>query len=100
MRMLKICRSTIYRLLEIVFKDDLSTGLFPSEWKKGNTVPIHKKGDKQVLKNNYPISLLLICWEIFERLIFNEVFSFLLENNLVSPNQFRFKPGDSCIHQL
>ena len=37
MRMLKICRSTIYRLLEIVFKEDLSTGLFPSEWKKGKS---------------------------------------------------------------
>ena len=51
MRMLKICSSTIHRLLETVFKEDLSTGLFPSELKKGNTVPIHKKGDKQVLKN-------------------------------------------------
>ena len=28
------------------------------------------------------------------------MFSFLLENNLVSPNQSGFKPGDSCINQL
>ena len=40
---LKICGSTIYRPLEIIFKEALSTGLFPSEWKKGNIVPIHKK---------------------------------------------------------
>ena len=33
------------------FKEALSTGLFPSEWKKRNIVPIHKKVDKQVLKN-------------------------------------------------
>ena len=39
-RMLKICGSTIYRPLEIIFKEALSTGLFPSEWKKGNIVPI------------------------------------------------------------
>ena len=39
-RMLKICGSTIYRPLEIIFKEVLSTGLFPSEWKKGNIVPI------------------------------------------------------------
>ena len=53
-RMLKICGSTIYRPLEIIFKEALSTGLFPSglfpsEWKRGNIVPINKKGDKQVL---------------------------------------------------
>ena len=28
------------------------------------------------------------------------MFSFLLENNLVSPNQCGFKPGDSCINPL
>ena len=28
------------------------------------------------------------------------MFSFLFENNLVSPNQSGFKPGDSCINQL
>ena len=99
-RMLKICGSTIYRPLEIIFKEALSTGLFPSEWKKGNIVPIYKKGDKQVLKNYRPVSLLPICAKVFERLIFNEMFSFLLENNLVSPNQSGFKPGDSCINQL
>ena len=30
--MLKICGSTIYRPLEIIFKEALSTGLFPSTW--------------------------------------------------------------------
>ena len=99
-RMLKICDSTIYRPLEIIFKEALSTGLFPSECKKENIVPIHKKGDKQVIKNYRPVSLLPICGKVFERLIFNEMFSFLLENNLVSPNRSGFKPGDSCINQL
>ena len=44
--------------------------------------------------------MLPICGKIFERLIFNEMFSFSLENNLVSPNQSGFKLGDSCINQL
>ena len=44
--MLKICGSFIYRPLEVVFKEALSTGLFPSNWKKGKIVPIHKKDDK------------------------------------------------------
>ena len=74
--------------------------MFPSEWKKGNVVPFYQKGDKQNLKNYRPVSLLLICRKFFERLIFNEMFSFFLANNLLAPNQSGFKPGDSCINQL
>ena len=48
------------------------TGVFPSEWKKGNIVPIHKKGDKQTLKNYRTVSLLPICEKILERLILND----------------------------
>ena len=63
-------------------------------------VPIHKKDDKQCLKNYRPLSLLPICGKVFEKLIFNEMFKFFIENKLISPNQSGFKPGDSCINQL
>ena len=86
--MLKICGSSIYGPLELIFKETLSTGLFPSNWEKGNIVPIHKKDDKQILKNYRLVLLLPICRKIVERLIFNELFNVLLENNLIPPNQF------------
>ena len=60
--MVKICGPSIYRPLEIIFNQCLETGVFPSEWKKGNIVPIHKKGDKQMLEN-YRAVLLLPIWE-------------------------------------
>ena len=95
-RMLKICGDTICKPLELIFKQALTTGVFPSEWKKGNIVPCYKKGDKQNLKNYRPISLLPICGKFFERLIFNEMFSFFLASNLLVHNRSGFKPGDSC----
>ena len=55
--------------------------MFRSEWKKGNIALIHRKGDKQNIKNCRPVSLLPMCGKIFERLI-------------------SFQPGDSCINQL
>ena len=70
------------------------------KWKKGNAIPVFKKGDKQILKNYRPISLLSVCDKIFEKLIFNEMFKVFIENDLISPNQSGFKPGDSCINQL
>ena len=48
------------------------------------------EGNKQKLKNYRPVSLLPICVKFFERLIFNEMFSFSLSNNLLAPNQSGF----------
>ena len=66
----------------------------------GNIVPIHKKGEKQTLKDYCSVSLLPICGKILERVIFNEMFKFFIENELLLANQFGFKPGDSCVNQL
>ena len=32
--------------------------------------------------------------------MFNEMFGFFIENDLISQHQSGFKPGDSCINQL
>ena len=96
--MLKTCGDSIWRPLNI--RVNLRTGKFPLEWKKANIVPIHKKGDKQAVKNYRPVSLLPICGKIFERLLYNEMLNFFLENDLISPKQSGFRPGDSCINQL
>ena len=82
-RMLKICGNTICKPLELIFKQALTTGVFPSEWKKGNIVPCYRKDYKQNFKNYRPVSLLPICGKIFERLIFNEMFSFFLSNKKI-----------------
>ena len=65
-----------------------------------NVVPVHKKGDKQILNNCRPVSLLPICGKVFECLIYNSLFEYLIENDLISPNQSGFKTGDSCTNQL
>ena len=98
--MLKICGDSICVPLEMIFKQAVLTGVFPSEWKKGNIVPIHNKCDKQNIKNYRPVSLLPICDKIFERLIFNEMFIYFSANKLNSKNQSDFQPGDSYINQL
>ena len=56
--------------------------------------------DKQILKNYQPVSLLPICRKVFERLIYNCQFEYFIGNDLISPNQSGFKPGDSCTNQL
>ena len=99
-RMLKICDSSFCRPLQIIYKSCLDMGKFPQEWKKPNVVPVHKKNDKQPVKNYRPTSLLHICGKIFECILYYSLFNFLNQNDLISPDQSGFKPGDSCINQL
>ena len=82
----------------MIFTSCLET-VFMIHWKKANVVRIHKKESIQLVKNYRPVSLLPICGKIFERLIYNEVYPYLIDTNLISYLS-GFKGGDSCINQL
>ena len=45
-------------------------------------------------------SLLPICGKIFEKIIFSKINNFLLDEDLLNPNQSGIRLGDSCINQL
>ena len=72
----------VFPPLELIFKFCLESGMFLSERKKS--------------KNYCPISLL----PAFEWLIYNKIFEYFIEHDLISHNQSAFKRGDSCINQL
>ena len=50
-------------------------------------VPVHKKGEKQVLKNFRPISLLPIAGKIFERILYGRMFELFIAIKLISTTQ-------------
>ena len=66
--------------------------------KKGNIVPIFKKDNKKDIISYRPVSLLPICSKIFERIIYDNLLKYFLDNNLITPKQSGFTPGDSCIN--
>ena len=99
-QMLLLCDDSIILPLNIIFKNILLTSTYPDQWKLADVTPIFKKGDKQLIKNYRPISLLLICSKIFEKIIFKNLYSYLNTNNLLTTNQSDFRPGDSTTNQL
>ena len=99
-RMLKVCDKSICKASEIIFQSCIKHGRFPNEWRIANMVPVRRKSDKQILKNNRPIFLLPICGEIFEPSIYDSLFEYFIYIDLISPNQSSFKPGDPCTNQL
>ena len=78
----------------------MTTGIYPNTWKSANVTPIHKKNDKQSIKNYRPISLLPICAKIFEKIVFDQLYSYFTSNGLITKNQSGFRSGDSAINQL
>ena len=98
--MRKICDLAIVQPLSLIYEKCIESGKYPSLWKKANVLPIHKKESHQLKKNYRPISMLPICGKLFEKLIFDEIYNHLVKNDLLTPYQSGFHPGDSTINQL
>ena len=99
-QMLLLCDNSVVLPLKIIFQYILVSSSYPDMWKLANVIPIFKKGDKQLIKNYRPISLLPICGKIFEKIIFNNLYNYLNRNNLITNNRSGFRPGDSTTNQL
>ena len=55
---------------------------------------------RQCVKNYRPVSLFPICSKVFENTIYDTMFPYFIQSNLISENQSGFTPGDSCVNQL
>ena len=98
--MLQICADEVSTPLQIIFNDCCKNGMCPESWKYANVQPIHRKNNCQIISNYRPISLLPICSNVLEKIVFDQLYTFLNVNNLLSRKQSGFCPGDSTIFQL
>ena len=83
-----------------VFQSILNDGVFPDDGEKSNIVQCHKKDSKNLIKNYWPISLLPIFSKVLERLIYNSLYNYFIQNKLFTECQSGFMPCDSCVAQL
>ena len=100
MSMLKLCATEVATPLLVIFRKCIQSGEFPASWKYANVQPVHKKENRQIISNYRPISLLPICGKILEIIVFDQVYKFMNDNNLLSKHQSGFRLGDSTIYQL
>ncbi|CAB4029272.1 Hypothetical predicted protein, partial [Paramuricea clavata] len=96
--LLKRCSEVIAPSLTVIFELSLQQGVFPSEWKSANVVPIPKKGDAHEVTNYRPVSLLSQVSKVLERLIFRQVSSFIKDS--LYDIQHGFRCNRSCVTQL
>ena len=98
--MLKICDSAIVEPLSVLFNSCMNQSMFLIFRKDRTSAQFTKKGDKQIISNFRPTSLLPICGKIFERLIFNSSYEYDEENKVLSMHQSDFWSNNSSINQL
>ena len=78
-----------------LYNTSMETGIFPSSWKEATVVPIPKSGDKSLVSNLRPISLLPQPGKVFEKLIHTQLATHLENKQYLSHNQHGFRMGHS-----
>ena len=73
----------------------LYTGIFPNALKISKTIPLFKKGDASSMSNYRPISLLPTISKVFERVIYNQLYDYFNNNNLLAGQQYVFRAHHS-----
>ena len=99
-KILKEAKNIICKPLSKLFNKSLQTHTFPEIWKRANVLPIFKKGEKNILGNYRPLSLLSITSKIFEKIVFKYVYNHFKENFLISIWQSDFQSSLSTVTQL
>ena len=91
-RLLKDAAVIIAPTLTDIFNQSLKSSTFPKIFKEGKVTPIFKSGDRINMSNYRPITVLPILSKILERFVHRQIYNYLTENKILSPNQFGFRP--------
>ena len=97
---LKKCIHIISGHLSGFFNNFIMSGRFPDILKVSKITPVYKKGNPQLLDNYRPVSVIPILSKIFEKIIYQRLYSFLTANNIIYDKQFGFRKNHSTSHAV
>ena len=97
---LKLSLPVINGPLTHILNLSLLEGVFPSELKVANVLPLYKADDDMLFNNYRPVSLLSVLSKVFERIMYNRLISFLENNKILFKNQFGFRKQHSTYMAL
>ena len=94
-QILKIAKAELLRPITFLVNQMIHTGTYPQQLKIAKVTPIFKANDKEQFSNYRPISLLPSISKIFESVIYQQLMKYLLENKLLSSQQYGFRANHS-----
>ena len=87
-------------ILSLSFSRAFDLGIFPSIFKIAKVVPIFKSGNKQIVKNYRPISLLPTLSKILEKFLKTRLIKFFDKYQVLYEFQYGFREKHSVLHAL
>ena len=97
---LKLAANVLVVPLTYMINVSTLIGKFPSNWKISKVVPLHKKGDKNELKNYRPVALLSVPGMVLERVVAIQVEEYFEKNKLLGTFQFGFRRSKNTTTEL
>ena len=91
-KMLKDSAYVSAPVLTNLFNRSLRSSTFPNIWKSGKVSALFKSGDRSDPNNYRPITILPKMSKILEKVVHSQVYSYLEENQILTPKQFGFRP--------
>ena len=86
--------------IPILFNLSITQEIFPDKFKTGQINPVHKFESKMLYSNYRPMSILPLFSKVFERLMFNKIYNFVIKLEIIYKNQFGFQKGKSTEHAI
>ena len=99
-RMLKSMANSVSLPLANIFNHSLSTGEFPSEWKRARVVPVPKGGNAKLLSNYRPISILPSASKLLEKHAKSILEEHRIQHCPISTRQWGFMRARSTVSAL
>lgn len=100
LRMLNLLLPHLSVYLTFIINTCLSTGYFPTAWKTANIVPIPKQNNPSELAHFRPISILPVISKILEKIVLEQLHSYLSKENILPICQSGFRPAHSTATAL
>ena len=97
---IKKCFGSLCEPLKYLFNLSIEKGVFPDDLKIARVTPIYKGEDSSDVSNYRPISVLPCFSKILERIMYNRLYKYLIENNILYSKQFGFQNGHSTDHAV
>ena len=76
------------------------SGTFPDDWKCARVTPLFKQGEASDLNNYRPISVISVIAKVFERIVYDQLYNCLSNEDIISTHQSGFRSLHSTVTAL